>query len=179
MKFTEKIPVDKSNWIEYYHFGNRSVYIIEKNPLGNYGQFQYNGVCCSQGSVAGFLAYHFETGSSYFDPEFWYRSTTWGNNYPKEIVFEYLTTLEIINSLPVEFTDEQYNNCQNELSKHSIPAKSFLNVMLAEVRHKTGIGWRCLAEEKEDSVFTEDWFEARIDLTFGNKEYLLTWMNCD
>lgn len=179
----KKIPTD-GVWIDYYKTNSEgSVYIIEINPNGTLGAYQYNGCACFQGEVTGFIAYEFQSNNQYFNINNWYKATKWGNNYPENIVFANDEETKIMDTWdiaidPKEF-DVQIDKINKKLDKYSIPAKSILEQIIQEVKINTGIDtWECDALNYNDA-YGKKWFEAHIIIKKDNKDYLLTWMNCD
>lgn len=118
-----KIPTDKYGWINYFKFDNDgSVYIIEENPEGKTGRYQYNGTGCYQGEIKGLIKFHFHSDNPYFNRNHWYKATGWGNKYPEDIVFENKTTKKLMDTIdwskPEKQLDKQIDKVHEQITQN-------------------------------------------------------------
>jgi hypothetical protein len=186
-----EIPIDMTwdqTWIDY----KKSVLLIRSDDDGNAGEFQFNGVACSQGYVKGYVHAQFKTKGKWFNEDWWYKKTCWGEDYPKRIFFctdnSIYTHVDFIMNHTNETKEEinksyaAFNTKTEELAElHGRPAANILANIIKIAKKKTGIDIE-IDFPDEDTDYGVHWWEARIPVKFGNKfqhKGILTWMNCD
>lgn len=185
-----EIPIDMTwdqTWIDY----QKSVLLIRSDDDGNAGEFQFNGVMCSQGYVKGYVHAQFKTKGKWFNEDWWYKKTCWGEDYPKrvyfnenELIFADLNWLTDSPEPPTakemkKSTDAFHKKTGDMADAHGRPAEKILANILKTATKKTGIA---IYADFEDTDYGIHWWEAMIPVKFGDKlqhKGILTWMNCD
>jgi hypothetical protein len=175
-----RIPTTHENWIDYKE-GN--VYLISYDSKGNRGDFQYDGTSCRQNSVTGYAAYKFQSVSKYFNPNFWYKKTCWGNDYPHKIYFDTKREIKALVA-PLMYMshtrkerESLWKKIDKEADKYARPSANILKAIIKEASTKTGL---TLEPDFENMNYGISWWEAYVPVIDENcNRYILTWQNCD
>ena len=162
MNKVDKIPVDKHGWIDYQDW----VLIIERDSSGNVGNFQYDGVSCLQGSIQGFVVDAFKSKSKWFNTEWWYCKTCWGEKYPSSIYFsEGLTPIEKSTALAFAPDSEKaWKETFMIADEKARPSEKILEAIMKEVVEKTGRNYKL---DFENHDYGKEWYESYIPIKLG------------
>jgi hypothetical protein len=155
---------------KYIDYKNQ-VYLIRLDDDAEGGNYQTNGVCCSQEIVKGFIHSEFKTGAKWFDPEWWYKKTSWGDAYPEKVYF--------VDGKDGEDAMNGIQETMDVASKNGRPAENILKSIIKEAISKTGVN---IVFDGENTNYGVEWYEAHVPVLFGEKfqhKGILTWMNCD
>lgn len=172
----EKIPIDKPyDWIQY----GDQVFLLKEDDNGNYAEWQADGTSCRQCSITGVLVSKFKTTSKWFNPNWWYKKTCWGNNYPKKIFFR----VKKLDCEGNEIFDHKWvlkffwKKLNAAADEKAIPVEKILKNILREANKKMGTSLRFAFDNTD---YGEYWWESYVPVVDEkDNSYVLTWMNCD
>lgn len=175
------------DWIDY----KKSVYLIRADEEGNTGNFQFDGTSCAQGSIKGLIHAQFQTKGKYFNEDWWYKKTSWGEDYPTKVYFDTAKIAEEWSDsiYGPELTDDEWVKLQKVLRKkqdeaaavYGRPAEKMLANIIKTAEKKTGIDID-IDFPDGNTDYGVNWHEAYVPVKFGKKlehSGILTWMNCD
>ena len=180
------IPTDEHGWLDY----KGEAYLIKPTtePSSN-ADFQYNGTMCFQGSVQGFVVANFATKSKYYNPDYWYKKTSWGSDYPNKIYFDTRkvgnlwkhseSTAKVKESSKAfdKRWDAVWAKIDVEADKYARPADKVLKAIIREAEKHSGLK---LHFAFDDMSYGVHWWEAYVMLKDDkDTSYVLTWENCD
>lgn len=105
MKDLQRIPLEKSGYINYEKGDKLIVYLIKLDNKGDKFKIQHSGVMCRQFEGKGILAGKFFSDSKYFDPDYWYKATP---RFTRETIQEVLNEIlkETNKKLKTNFSSE-------------------------------------------------------------------------
>lgn len=174
-----KAPVDEHEWIDYRGETHNHKWLdyqgrayIFKTSLGdleeyNVISFQYNGIMCQQANINNNVVNIFKSPVEWFDPEWWYKMTGWGNNYPEEIYFKN-------GEFDIDY--DNWDQINKQASKYAIPSSDIIDYIIARVHLGTNKKYEFPFDNTD---YGEHWWEAYVPLELNGEDYLLTWQNCD
>jgi len=175
----KKIPVEKTwggNWIKY----DGKVLLLKQDPKGTIGNWQWQGVQCSQQSIKGFVVAEFESKSKYFNSEFWYKKTCWMDHenllFFKTPAFHKSSKIDAETLYSLLLSDKKFKKLEDICRPYSKPVHNVLKAILKEASKKTGLK---LELDIVDLRYGRYWGEAYVPVVIDNERYVLTWMNCD
>ena len=180
---TTLIPTTEHGWLDY----NGKAYLIKPTTEpSSSANFQYNGNMCFQGSVEGFVVATFFTKSKYYNPNYWYKKTSWGNDYPNNIFFDTRNVGKLWRHFDNATSKYKYSGkrwdafwkkIDAEADKYARPADKVLKAIIREAEKHSGLK---LHFAFDDTSYGTHWWEAYVMLKDDKDTlYILTWQNCD
>lgn len=182
----DEIPITNDGYINYIIGSSKrsQIFLIKPCHEGITGMYQYDGTLCKQGSVRGFVVCSFESKNKYFNPDFWYKKTAWGDDYPNKIYFDleerdHYEEMEKMyaSSNSDKLVEDYYKGLDEVANSQARPVENILKSIIRSTEKAFGAGLHFVHEDKS---YGEHWFEAHVPLQdkMGNR-YILTWANCD
>lgn len=174
-----KLRTDRRFWLSYEGY----IVILKKNGKGKRVRFQYGGTSCLQADFKCELVDRFSSKSKWFNEDWWYKRTVWGDAYPSKVYFdEKEYDFDNEKSFFEEFsTLESVEKAERKRNKEgnngAIPSEEILNEIIEEVNKNTKSQYEIDFDNIDYGV---NWWEAYIPIkNKAGKKFILSWMNCD
>lgn len=168
--------IDERGWLKY----NGKVFLLslEESEDETDITFQVDGTACRQANINCHIVDFWETKDKYFNEDFWYSKTSWGNNYPKEIFFgKTVSDNEMAGYYDLMMHDS--SQVMELVTPKAKPSKNILKNIIDNACKHSGKKLK-FSEVYENTDYGVYWFEAYVPLVDDKDNYyVLTWENCD